>query len=131
MENLTYNSFSQTPSNASTRAARTSSDPYRSLYSDHMLAELLVLQEEMVAQLRFERLEVVSHADFITGLIDEHETAAALLRAQLGNRPLDTVSDGVTIITRQDNSDAENPLPQGLLKASSHRVPSAQASLHT
>ncbi|HSY54642.1 MAG TPA: hypothetical protein VK785_09355 [Opitutaceae bacterium] len=70
--------------------AHTSSHPGSGLYSDHMLAELLALQEEMIAQLRLERLRVVDAAGFLTdridhfltGIIDQHEKAAAILRTQ-------------------------------------------------
>jgi hypothetical protein len=65
-------------------AARASADPGPRPYSDHMLSELLYLHEEMIAQLCLERLEVVSNAEFLSGMIDQHEAAAALLRAQLG-----------------------------------------------
>ena len=48
-----------------------------------LLAELLALNEEMIEQLRTERLGVVGATDFITGMIEHHERAAALLRTQL------------------------------------------------
>ena len=66
------------------QAARASADPGPRLYSDHMLSELLFLHEEMIAQLCLERLEVVSNADFLSGMINQHEAAAAMLRVQLG-----------------------------------------------
>jgi hypothetical protein len=53
-------------------AADTSSDSGPGLYSDHMLAELLALQEGMIAQLRLERLRVAGTADFLTGMIDHY-----------------------------------------------------------
>ncbi len=51
--------------------------------SDKMLADLLALNEEMIAQLRLERLSVVGTTDFLTGMIDQHEQAALKLRDQL------------------------------------------------
>jgi hypothetical protein len=51
--------------------------------SDRMLAELLDLNEEMITQLRLERLSTVGTTDFIAGMIDQHEEAATRLRAQL------------------------------------------------
>ena len=79
-------------------AASTSSDPGSGLYSDHMLAELIALQEEMIARLRLERLSVVGTADFLAnmidrflmGVIDQHEKAAAMLRAQFENHKLNS-----------------------------------------
>jgi hypothetical protein len=51
--------------------------------SDKMLTELLDLNEEMIVQLRLERLSVVGTTDFIAAMIDQHELAAERLRAQL------------------------------------------------
>ena len=59
-----------------------------------MLAELIALQEAMIARLRLERLNVVRTAGFfadmiehfLTGVIIQHEKAAALLRAQFENQ---------------------------------------------
>jgi hypothetical protein len=78
--------------------ARTSSDSGFGLYSDHMLAELIALQEEMIARLRLERLNVVRTADFLADMIDhflmgvivQHEKAAAMLRAQFENHELNS-----------------------------------------
>jgi hypothetical protein len=70
-------------------SARANFDPGAGLYSDHMLTELLVLHEEMVAQLRLERLGSVGTTDFLTGMIAQHEKAAAMLRLQLENREVD------------------------------------------
>jgi len=50
---------------------------------DQVLAELLALNEEMIAQLRGERSGMTGTADFLTGTIKQHEKAAALLRAEL------------------------------------------------
>jgi hypothetical protein len=51
--------------------------------SDRMLSELLALNEEMIVQLRLEGLSSVGSTDFIVAMIDQHEKAAARLRAQL------------------------------------------------
>ena len=51
--------------------------------SDRMLAELLALNEEMVVQLRLERLSSVGSTDFIAAMMDQHEKVAARLRKQL------------------------------------------------
>jgi hypothetical protein len=102
-------------------AGRISSDSVSGLYSDHMLAELLALQEGMIAQLRLERLRVADTADFLTGMIDhfltgvidQHEKAAALLRTQLEGHPAETTDDGLIVITREDISDARTfPAPR-------------------
>jgi hypothetical protein len=53
------------------------------LRSDRMLNELLALNEEMVVQLRLERLSTVGTTDFIASMIDQHEKAASRLRMQL------------------------------------------------
>jgi len=96
--------------------AGTFSDSGPGLYSDHMLAELLSVQEGMLAQLRLERLRIANTTDFLTdmidhfltGVIDQHEKATALLRAQLENHPADMTDDGLIVITREDRSEAEN-----------------------
>jgi hypothetical protein len=54
-------------------ATRTFFDPGPEQCSDQMLSELLALDEEMIVQLRFERLEVVGSTDFPRGKIDQHE----------------------------------------------------------
>jgi DNA-binding ferritin-like protein len=51
--------------------------------SDQMLSQLLTLNEEMIVQLRVERMESAGTADFLAGMIRQHEKAAASLRAQL------------------------------------------------
>jgi hypothetical protein len=89
------------------QAAHQSSDLNPPLYSDHMLSELLALHDQMVVQLRREHLGVIVIASYLTGEIDRHEKAAALLRAQSGNPSADTVIDGMVIITRQDSSDVK------------------------
>jgi len=54
-----------------------------------MLAELLSLHEEMIVQLRtdseacVDRFKDAGTADFLTGLMEQHEKAAWMLRAQL------------------------------------------------
>jgi hypothetical protein len=96
-------------------AAGISSDSGSSLYSDHMLAELLALQEGMIAQLRLERLRVTDTADFLTDMIDhfltsvidQHEKAAALLWAQLKDHLAEPTNDDLIVISREDISDAE------------------------
>lgn len=92
------------------QAARISSDPGPILYSERMVAELLALHEEMIVQLRLERLEVVGCGDFLTGMIDQHEKTAALLRAKLENRPADASDDGVIVITGEASSAAQKSL---------------------
>src|SRR5580693_4307546 len=54
-------------------AACTSSDWSPGLYPDHMLSELLALREKMIMQLRLERLDAVIIANFLMGVIDQHE----------------------------------------------------------
>jgi starvation-inducible DNA-binding protein len=71
-----------------TKAARFSADPGIGLSSDHMLSELLALHEDLVVQLRTDaastgRLGDIGTADFLTGLLKQHEKAAWMLRAQL------------------------------------------------
>ena len=55
-----------------------------------MLAELLVLHEQMVAQLRLPRLSTVGTTEFLRGMIEQHERAVGMLRAQLGQRQVTT-----------------------------------------
>ncbi len=107
-------------------AAGPFSEPGPGLYSDHMLSELLARHEEMIGRLRRERLEAGVIANFITGEIDRHEKAAALLRAQSGNRPANTASNGVIILTREGSSDAEKKPAVRLHGASVHCFTRAQ-----
>ena len=65
-------------------SARLLPEPGAILYSDHMLAELAALHDDMVGQLRLECLRVVGSTGFLTGLIEQHEKTAAELRSQLG-----------------------------------------------
>jgi hypothetical protein len=53
---------------------------------ESLRSELLLLHEEMIAQLRLERLSGVGTAEFIKTMIDQHEHAAAVLRTQLEAR---------------------------------------------
>jgi len=71
------------------KAARLSADPGIDLPAEHMLSELLALHEELIVQLRadseacLERFKDAGTADFLTGLMEKHEKAAWMLRAQL------------------------------------------------
>jgi starvation-inducible DNA-binding protein len=71
------------------KAARLSADPGIDLPAEHMLSELLALHEEMIVQLRGDseactnRFKDAGTADFLTGLMERHEKAAWMLRAQL------------------------------------------------
>lgn len=80
-------------------AARNTADPTSILYSDHMLAELLALHEDMIEQLRLERLETVGNLEFLTTMIDQHEKTAAMLRAKLESHRTENTNDGVIVIT--------------------------------
>jgi hypothetical protein len=96
-------------------AAGTYSDSGPGLYSDHMLAELLALQEGMIADLRLERLRVADIAEslaemidyYLAGVIDQHEKAAAMLRPRSKNRPPATATVGPIVATREDGSAVE------------------------
>ena len=72
-----------------TKAARSSADPGIDLAAEHMLSELLALHEEMIVQLRTDsracadRFNDAGTTDFLTGLMERHEKAAWMLRAQL------------------------------------------------
>jgi hypothetical protein len=46
-----------------------------------MLFELLTMHEELIERLRIERLGGVNNDDFLTGMIEEHEKAATMIRA--------------------------------------------------
>jgi starvation-inducible DNA-binding protein len=79
-----------------TKAARSSADPGIGLPAEHMLAELLALHEEMIVLLRsdsavcLERYRDAGTADFLTGLMAQHEKAAWMLRAQLEDETAET-----------------------------------------
>ncbi len=72
-----------------TKAARLSADPGIDLSAEHMLAELLALHEETIVQLRtdsdacIDRYNDAGTADFLTGLMEQHEKVGWMLRAQL------------------------------------------------
>jgi hypothetical protein len=53
---------------------------------ESLRSELLILHEEMIAQLRLEMLSGVGTTEFLRGMIDQHEHAAAMIRAQLEQR---------------------------------------------
>ena len=71
------------------KGARIFADPGMGLPAEHMLAELLALHEDIIVQLRSDseactrRFEDAGTADFLTGLMQQHEKAAWMLRAQL------------------------------------------------
>ena len=79
-----------------TKAARTSADPGIGLAAEHMLAELLALHEELIVQLRTDseacadRYKDAGTADFLTGLMEQHEKTAWMLRAQLETEEAET-----------------------------------------
>ena len=56
--------------------------------SSHLLLELLALNEEMIEQLKLERLSGAGTAGFLTKMIEQHDKVAALLRTQLAG-PVD------------------------------------------
>jgi starvation-inducible DNA-binding protein len=84
-----------------TKAARSSADPGIDLSSEEMLMELLSLHEEMIVQLRadsdscLERYADSGTADFLTGLMEKHEKAAWMLRAQLENEAEEATQEAV------------------------------------
>jgi len=79
-----------------TKAARSSADPGIDLPAEHMLSELLALHEEMIVQLRTDSEACAKNfrdagtADFLTGLMEQHEKAAWMLRAQLESEEEET-----------------------------------------
>lgn len=48
-----------------------------------MLGELLALNEEMIVQLRLERISVAGTTEFLTEMITQHEQIVSRLGAQL------------------------------------------------
>jgi starvation-inducible DNA-binding protein len=78
------------------RAARSSADPGIGLSAEHMLSELLALHEELIVQLRTDseactgRFKDAGTADFLTGLMEQHEKTAWMLRAQLESEEEET-----------------------------------------
>lgn len=65
------------------RAARTSTDRKAKFASPPMLSALVALHEDMIEQLRLERLGTAGNTALLTELIDQHEKTAALLREKL------------------------------------------------
>ena len=109
------------------QAARTSPDPGQILCSNHMLAELLALHEEMIAQLHFERRELITNADSLAGMIEQHEKTAAMLRVKLEKSEADKAKDGPIVVTGEASSDAAKSLvtkfargARGLQSVSNH-----------
>ena len=82
-----------------TKAARLSADPGIGLSAEHMLSELLALHEETIVQLRtdsdacIDRYNDAGTADFLTGLMEQHEKVAWMLRAQLETEEEETTQD--------------------------------------
>ena len=72
-----------------TKAARTAAVPGVKLSTELMLTELLSLHEELIVRLRTDsatcttRFKDAGTADFLTGLMEKHEKAAWMFRAQL------------------------------------------------
>ena len=81
------------------KAVRTSADPGIGLAAEHMLSELLALHEELIVQLRTDseacttRFKDAGTADFLTGLMEQHEKAAWMLRAQLETEEEETTGN--------------------------------------
>ncbi len=79
-----------------TDAARSEADPGTGLCAEHMVAELLALHEDLVTQLRTDSAACATRfldagtADFLTGLMKQHETTAWMLRAQLETEEAET-----------------------------------------
>ena len=73
------------------KTARSSADPGFGLSPAHMLAELLGLHEEIIVQLRTDskacarQFNDAGTSNFLTGLMEQHEKCAWMLRAQLEN----------------------------------------------
>ena len=71
------------------KSARTAAVPGVKLSTELMLTELLSLHEELIVRLRTDsatcttRFKDVGTADFLTGLMEKHEKAAWMFRAQL------------------------------------------------
>lgn len=79
-----------------TKAARLSAAPGIGLPAVQMVAQLLALHEELIVQLRTDsaacaaRYQDVGTSDFLTGLMQQHEKTAWLLRSQLENEEAET-----------------------------------------
>jgi starvation-inducible DNA-binding protein len=71
------------------KAARSSAEAGIGLAPENMLAELLALHEDLIVELRADsescatRFKDAGTADFLTGLMAQHEKTAWMLRAQL------------------------------------------------
>jgi starvation-inducible DNA-binding protein len=71
------------------KAARCSAEPGIGLAAEHMVGELLALHEDLIVQLRADseacavRFKDAGTADFLTGLMEQHEKTAWMLRAQI------------------------------------------------
>jgi hypothetical protein len=65
------------------RAPRSSPTPAPDRRADHVLSELLAMNEEMVVQLRVEQAEAAETTEFFASMIKQHEVAAERLRAEL------------------------------------------------
>jgi uncharacterized protein (DUF305 family) len=74
------------------QATRNPFGPGPGVSSDQMLSELVLLHEEMIAQLRVKRPSGVATVDFIKSMIEQHENAVAMLREQLEHYQGKTVS---------------------------------------
>jgi starvation-inducible DNA-binding protein len=78
------------------RSVRLSADAGIGLPAEHMLSELLALHEQLIVQLRADseacavRFKDAGTADFLTGLMEQHEKAAWMLRAQLETEEAET-----------------------------------------
>ena len=51
--------------------------------SDSLLSQLVLLHEEMIVQLRLERMSGVATPAFLKSMIEQHEQAAVRIRSQL------------------------------------------------
>lgn len=67
------------------QATRTPFDCRATGSSDSLLSELVLLHEEMIVQLRLERMSGIATPEFLKEMIAQHERAAARIRGQLEN----------------------------------------------
>lgn len=65
------------------RASRSPFDNADTLHSESMLVELLALHEEVLAQLKLERLGSTEVPEILIGMIEQHERVASGIRLQL------------------------------------------------
>lgn len=112
------------------QAARSSSDPRPYLYSDHMLAELLALHEEMIEQLSLERLGAAGSAGFLTDMIEQHEKTAAALRARLKLQEADLGKNGVMLSSARPVPARQNPPFRRSLNAAANSFAPVPAAIH-